>query len=94
MQDKIIIKRLRNESIERVEQFKYLETNLANQNSIQEEFRRRMKSGSDCYPSLQIVLSSPFLFKRINIQIYRTVIFPVVLYGYETWSLTLRVNVS
>ena len=27
--------------------------------------------------------------KRFD-QIYRTVILPVVLYGYETWSLTLR----
>jgi len=30
------------------------------------------------------------LFKNINIKIYRTVILPLVLYGCETWSLTLR----
>jgi hypothetical protein len=28
--------------------------------------------------------------KNINIKIYRTVIFPVVLCGCETWALTLR----
>jgi hypothetical protein len=28
--------------------------------------------------------------KNINIKIYRTVVLPVVLYGCETWSLTLR----
>jgi hypothetical protein len=28
--------------------------------------------------------------KKLKIKIYRTVIFPVVLYGCETWSLTLR----
>jgi hypothetical protein len=28
--------------------------------------------------------------KNLNIRIYRTVILPVVLYGCETWSLTLR----
>ena len=28
--------------------------------------------------------------KNIKFKIYRTVIFPVVLYGRETWSLTLR----
>jgi hypothetical protein len=28
--------------------------------------------------------------KIIEIDIYRTVILPVVVYGYETWSLTLR----
>jgi len=30
------------------------------------------------------------LSKNIKIKIYRTVILPVVLYGCETWSLTLR----
>ena len=31
-----------------------------------------------------------FLFKKLKIKIYRTIILPVVLYGCETWSLTLR----
>jgi hypothetical protein len=30
------------------------------------------------------------LYKNIKIKIYRTMILPVVLYGCETWSLTLR----
>jgi hypothetical protein len=28
--------------------------------------------------------------KNLKIKIYRTVILPVVFYGFETWSLTLR----
>jgi hypothetical protein len=36
------------------------------------------------------LLSSSFLSKNKKIQIYRTNILPVVLYGCETWSLTLR----
>jgi len=35
-------------------------------------------------------LSSRLLSKNLRIKIYRTIILPVVLYGYETWSLTLR----
>jgi hypothetical protein len=35
-------------------------------------------------------LSSRFISKNLNIKIYKTVILPVVLYGCETWSLTLR----
>ena len=31
-----------------------------------------------------------FPIKNINIKIYRTIILPVVLYGCENWSLTLR----
>jgi len=39
---------------------------------------------------VQNLLSSSLLSKNLKIKIYRTVILPVVLYGYETWSLTLR----
>ena len=35
-------------------------------------------------------MSSSLLFKNLNIKIYRTIILPIVLYGCETWSLTLR----
>jgi len=36
------------------------------------------------------ILSSRLLSKNIKIKIYRIIILPVVLYGCETWSLTLR----
>ena len=32
----------------------------------------------------------PFLSLNLKIKIYRNIILPVVLYGCETWSLTLR----
>ena len=35
-------------------------------------------------------MSSSLLSKKLKIKIYRTTILPVVLYGCETWSLTLR----
>jgi hypothetical protein len=57
---------------------------------IQEEIKRRLNSGNACYYSVQNLLSSQLLSKNLKIRIYRTIILPVVLYGYETWSLTLR----
>jgi len=39
---------------------------------------------------MQNLLSSSLLSKNIKIKIYRTIILPLVLYGCETWSLTLR----
>jgi hypothetical protein len=50
-------------------------------NSIQEEIKSRLKSGTACYYSVQNLLSSSLLSKNIKIRIYRTVILPVVLYG-------------
>jgi len=39
---------------------------------------------------VQNLLSSRLLSKNLKIKIYRTIILTVVLYGCETWSLTLR----
>jgi hypothetical protein len=35
-------------------------------------------------------LSSRLLSRNVKVKIYKTIILPVVLYGCETWSLTLR----
>jgi hypothetical protein len=79
---------LDSKSFERVEQFRYLGTTLTKRNSIQEEIKSRLKSGNACYNSVQDLLSSSLLHKHTKI--YRTIILPVVLYGCDTWSLTLR----
>jgi hypothetical protein len=42
------------------------------------------------YHSVQSLLSSRLLFRDLKVKIYKTIILPVVLYGCETWSLTLR----
>jgi hypothetical protein len=47
-------------------------------------------SGNACYHSVQNFLSSRLLSKNLKIRIYKTISLPVVLYGCETWSLTLR----
>jgi hypothetical protein len=39
---------------------------------------------------VQNLLSSRLLSKNLEIKIYRTIILPVVLYGCETWLLTLK----
>ena len=82
-----------NSSFEMVEQFKYMETTLTQQNYIQEEIKSRLKSGNACHHSVQNLLSSSLLSKNLKITIYRTIILSV-LYGCETWSLTLKRNLG
>jgi hypothetical protein len=79
-----------NKSFETVEHFKHLGRTLTKQNSIYEEINSRLKSGNTCYHSVQNLLPYSLLSKSIEIEMYRNVILPVVLYGCETWSLTLR----
>jgi hypothetical protein len=70
-----------NISFERVEQFKYLGRNLMNRNSVQEEIKRRLKSGNPCHHLMQNLLSSSLLSKSIKIAIYRSIILPVFYTG-------------
>ena len=46
--------------------------------------------GYVCYYSLEKILSSRLLSKKLKVKTYKTIILPVVLYSCETCSLTLR----
>jgi hypothetical protein len=82
--------KIANETFEKVAKFRYLETTLTNQNDIYDEIKSRLHSGIFAIIQSKIVFSSRLISKNLKIKIYKTVILPVVLYGCETWSLTLR----
>jgi len=55
-----------NSSFERVEEFTYLGTTLTDQNSIQEEIKRRLKSGNVCYHSVHSLLVFQFAVQKFK----------------------------
>jgi hypothetical protein len=55
---------------------------------MHEEIKSRINTGNACCHWVQNLL--PFrMLSRKKFKIYKTIILPVVLYGCETWSLTL-----
>jgi hypothetical protein len=66
-----------------------LGTTAINQNFIREGIKSRLNSGNARHYAVQNLLSSRLLPKNVKIKIYKTIILPTVLYGYETWSLTI-----
>jgi hypothetical protein len=79
-----------NRLFENVSQFTHLGTTVTHQNLIQEEIKRRLNSCHACCHSAQNLLSSRLLSKNGLIRMCKITILPVVLHGFETWSLTLR----
>jgi hypothetical protein len=61
-----------------------------NKNDIHDEIKSILNSGNACYYSFQNLLPFRLISKNLKTKIYKIVIFLVVLYGCETWSLTLR----
>ena len=76
---------------ENVEKFKYLGLTVTkNTDDIREQIIRRINMGNVYYYSLEKILSSRLLSRKLKVNTYKTIIIPVVLYGCETWSLAWR----
>ena len=73
-----------------MEKFRCLGVTVTNANDIREEIKRRINMGNACCYSLEKILSSRLLSNKLKIKTYKTIILLVVLYGCETWSLSLR----
>ncbi|KAI5646743.1 hypothetical protein NE865_00998 [Phthorimaea operculella] len=73
-----------------VAKFKYLGCTVTDMNTREEEIDIRIQNALRCSAALHKVLVSKLLSRRTKIRIYKTVIRPILMYGCETWTLTLK----
>ena len=72
---------------EGVAEFIYLGTLINNDNSVEKEIHRRILAGNRTYIAAINIFRSRLLSRTTKIELYKTLIRPVVSYGAETWTL-------
>ena len=75
------------DEFEVVEEFVYLGSLVTSDDNCSRETRRRIIARSRAYYGLHKTLRSGKLHRNTKCTMYRTLIRPVVLYGYESWTM-------
>ncbi|CAH2085918.1 unnamed protein product [Euphydryas editha] len=73
-----------------VTKFKYLGCTVTDTNTRDKEIQIRIQNTLRCSAALHKVLVSKLLSRNTKITIYKTIIHPILMYGCEAWTLTLR----
>ena len=73
--------------IEQVANFKYLGTNLNEDCDIRKEIRGRIEQARTAFMSMRSLFISTELSLELRLRMIRYYIFPVLLYGCESWTL-------
>jgi len=76
-------------SYEVVNQFIYLGSQINSKNLIKEEIRLRIQAGNRSLFSNKKLLKNKDLNVASKLQIYKSIIRPIVTYGCETWAMTV-----
>ena len=79
-----------NISIESVKEFCYLGVLINNRNEEEQEIKYRIMKANRAYFDLNKVLASKLISRRTKIRIYKTIIYPILTYGSETWILNKK----
>jgi hypothetical protein len=57
-------------------------------NNLTLEINHRLTTANRCYHGMQKQLRSHFLNKKTKIKLYKTLLWPILLYGSKSWALT------
>ena len=84
---KIMIK-LNNEKLEQVQNFKYLGVIINEQLNHELEIRSRIEQARNAFMKWKSCLTDKSLNHKLRLRTLKCYIWPILLYGVETWTLT------
>ena len=70
---------------EQVNSFKYLGSAVNTGNSIEEKIKERIAAGNRAYHAHKKIFTSKLISRNVKLQLYNTLIRPIVTYASETW---------
>jgi len=82
--------RILNKIFESVQSFQYLGNIIGNTNSNKKCIKERIMMGNKTYYANRQLVNSSLISRNSKLQIYRTLVRPVVTYGSESWTLTME----
>jgi hypothetical protein len=76
----------------RTDVFKYLGVLVTTGNVVTKENQTRLRAGNKCYYAIQAVLELRRISRKVKLNIYKTIIRPIVrpTYACKTWVLTRK----
>jgi hypothetical protein len=81
--------RIGNKTFEAVQGFHYLGNIIGNTNNNNKFIKDRIMMGNKAYYANRQLVNSSVISRSSQLQIYRTMVRPVVTYGSESWTLTM-----
>jgi hypothetical protein len=79
-----------NKTFEAVQGFQYLGNIIGNTNNNNKGIKDRIMMGKKAYYANRQLVNSSLISRSSQLQIYRTLVRPVVTYGSESWTLTME----
>jgi hypothetical protein len=80
--------------LEQVKSFRYLGSIVNGNNSIDEEIKESISLGNKAYYAIQDLFKSKLLSKKSKLQMYQTLVRPVVTYDCGTWVLKENIKLK
>lgn len=80
--------RARGDEVEDLAKFVYLGAKVLEDEAGTEDMKNRLRKARGAFQNLTKLWNTRGMGKKTKVQLYKTLVRPILLYGYETWKMT------